>query len=104
MTWTRSRLSGFSRLIEEKIRNPIGGTWSWRDANFRLPSQARNNIFGNYVQIYATALDMARLGWLWLNWGRWQDRQVVSESWSRQATQVASDIIAGSPREEWRYG
>jgi len=31
------RLPGFGRLIEERIRHPIGGTWTWGYSNFELP-------------------------------------------------------------------
>ncbi|WP_394002693.1 serine hydrolase domain-containing protein [Luteimonas sp. WGS1318] len=32
-------------------------------------------------------LDMAKLGYLWLNNGRWEDRQLVPEAWMRAAVQ-----------------
>ncbi len=98
------RLPGFGQLLEEKIRDPIGGTWTWGYTNFDLPPRARIHIFGNYTQIYATAYDMARMGWLWLNWGRWGDRQVVPEAWLREAVRVAPDIRSHAPEEKWTYG
>ena len=98
------RLPGFGRLVEEKIRDPIGGTWTWGYTNFELPPQARIDIFGNYNQIYATAHDMARMGWLWLNRGCWQGQQLVPEAWMQEATQTAPDIRANCPQEQWKYG
>jgi len=47
---------------------------------------------------------MARMGWLWLNWGRWRDRQIVPEAWIREATQTAPDICANCPGEQREYG
>lgn len=32
-------------------------------------------------------LDMAKLGYLWLNNGRWEDRQLIPEAWMRAAAQ-----------------
>jgi len=98
------RLPGFGRLVEEKIRDPIGGTWTWGYTNFELPPQARIAIFGNYNQIYVTAHDMARMGWLWLHRGRWQDEQIVPKAWMREATQTAPGIRANCPEGQWEYG
>ncbi len=96
--------SGFKQLIDEKIRVPIDATWGYYQKNFSLPPQARIPIFGYYTDLLTTALDMARLGWLWCNWGRWNDKQVVPEAWLRQATQTAPDIRANCPQEQWKYG
>ncbi|MEA3335673.1 MAG: serine hydrolase [Chloroflexota bacterium] len=95
---------GFKVLVDEKLRIPIGGTWSYYLANFDLPSQARTNIFGYYDGVSATALDMARLGWLWLNGGRWKDEQVIPEDWLSEAARTAAVIIENCPKEQWNYG
>jgi CubicO group peptidase (beta-lactamase class C family) len=95
---------GLKSLIDKKIRIPIGTAWSYQLKNFKLHSKARINIFGYYDGVSASALDMARLGWLWCNWGRWKDRQLVSEEWMREATRTAPDIIANCPKEQWKYG
>ena len=44
------RLGGCGRLIEEKIRNPIRGTWGYEYSNFKLQPEARLNIFGYSTQ------------------------------------------------------
>jgi len=97
-------LPGFGRLMEEKIRDPIGATWTCRYMNFKHPPEAKLGIFGYYHGISATARDMARLGWLWLNGGRWGETQVIPEDWLRQATQTGPDIKEHCPEEEWKYG
>jgi len=43
-----------------------------------------NSIVGSTFR--CTARDFARLGYLWLNRGRWGSRQLVPESWLRTAT------------------
>ena len=95
---------GLKVLIDEKLRIPIGATWSYYLANFDLHPRARTHIFGYYEGVNASALDMARLGWLWRNWGRWEDVQVIPEVWLREATQTASTIRENCPREQWKYG
>lgn len=96
--------TGFRKLVDEKLRIPIGATWSYRLSNFNLHPKARINIFGYFDGVSATALDMARLGWLWCNWGRWKNRQLVPEEWMREATRTAPEIVANCPKEQWKYG
>ena len=98
------RLAGIGRLIEEKIRDPIGGTWTYRYTDFEHPPGALTNIFGHSPRCDATARDMARMGLLWLHMGQWPGRQVIPADWMRQATRTAPDIRARCPREQWCYG
>jgi len=95
---------GFKTLAESKIGKPIDAEWGYYQANFKLQKSARLNIFGYYDGVKSTALDMARLGWLWCNWGRWGDRQVIPEAWMRESVQTAPDILASCPEEQWCYG
>jgi CubicO group peptidase (beta-lactamase class C family) len=95
---------GLKVLIEEKLAKPIGASWSYYLANFDLHPKARTHIFGYYEGVNAAALDMARLGWLWCNCGRWNGQQVVPESWLREATRTAPMIREHCPREQWQYG
>ena len=95
---------GFRQLVDEKLRLPIGASWDYYLGNFDLHSRARINIFGYYDGVKSSALDMARLGWLWRNWGRWQERQIIPETWLREATRTAPDIRANCAQEQWKYG
>jgi hypothetical protein len=70
---------GLKLLMDKKILTPIGGGWKYEYVNFNLHPKARLNIFGYFDGVKASALDMARLGWLWCNWGRLRDRQLISE-------------------------
>jgi hypothetical protein len=47
--------------------------------------------------------DMAKLGYLWLNDGRWEDRQIVTADWMRAAVQVHSHP-GFSRGQEYGYG
>jgi CubicO group peptidase (beta-lactamase class C family) len=95
---------GFKQLVDVKLRIPINAVWSYYMMNFNLHPKARINIFGCFDGVKANALDMARLGWLWCNRGRWKEKQIVPEYWMREATRTAPDIIANCPKEQWKYG
>lgn len=95
---------GLKQLVDQRLRIPIGASWGYYLMNFDHHPQARIHIFGYYDGVQASALDMARLGWLWLNWGRWEGRQLVPEEWLREATQTAPAIRASCPRDQWKYG
>ena len=95
---------GLRSLIDDRIKQPIGGNWDYYLMNFELQSTARLDIFGYFEGAAINALDMARLGWLWLNWGRWEDQQLVPEAWLREASQTAPDIKANCPETDWQYG
>ncbi len=98
------RLPGIGKLIEERIRNPTGGRWAYRYANFEHPPGALTNIFGHSGRCDASARDMARMGLLWANYGRWGEHQIIPENWMRECVRAAPDILANCPRDEWKYG
>ena len=95
---------GFKQLIEEKFAPKIGVNWSYSLGNFDLHDKARLNIFGYYCNIHTGPLDFARLGWMWCNWGRWEDEQVVPEDWFRESVKTNQFVLANSPKEGWKYG
>ena len=101
-------LPGFKVLIKEKLADKIGAKWDYTYTNpefgDRLQEGARLDIFGYYLQVKSTALDLARIGWLWCNWGNWDGQQVIPEKWLRETSQVAPDILKNCPEEEWMYG
>jgi CubicO group peptidase (beta-lactamase class C family) len=91
-------------LLDQRIGGPIGASFTISRENFDLHAGARIHIFGYANWINATALDMARLGWLWRNWGRWEHKRVIPEAWLREAVKTAPTLLANSPKEEWKYG
>ncbi len=98
------RLPGVGKLIEEKIRNSIGGVWAHHYTDFQHPPGAAKDIFGHSPRCDSSARDMARMGLLWLHFGRWDDQQVIPEDWMRQATKTSPDIVANNPQDKWCYG
>ena len=91
-------------LIEQKIRNPIGGSWSWDYTNFDLPEAARIDIFGNYTQVRANPEDLCRLGWLWCNRGMWDGEQVVPAGWLTDAVVSTDRVVWDEERSKLCYG
>lgn len=98
------RGAGFGTLTEWKVRDPIGGTWSWEYRNFKPPHGAKLGVFGYFTGYEMTPYDMARCGLLWMRYGVWDGAQVVPEEWMRQATRVNADVLANEPEESHRYG
>lgn len=95
---------GFKKLIDEKLAKHIGAKWEYSLSNFKLHEKARLNVFGYYCQVHSNALDLARLGWLWCNWGRWGKSQIIPEAWMRESVRTNPDILANCPEEDRKYG
>ena len=98
------RLPGVGKLIEQKIRNPIGGVWSYRYTDFEHPPGALTSIFGHSPRCDASCRDMARMGLLWLHRGRWGDVQVIPAAWMDEIVATAPDILAHCPADQRKYG
>ncbi len=98
------RGAGFGKLTEWKVRDLIGGSWSWSYGNFELPPEAKLGIFGYFAGYEMSPRDMARCGLLWMHRGSWNGTQVVPAEWIDEATRVNSDILANEPEENHRYG
>lgn len=95
---------GLNALIDRWLREPLRANWGYYVRNFDLHPAARINIFGNYQGVKATALDMARLGWLWCQKGYWNRKRLILTAWMDEATQTAPDIRANCPEDQWKYG
>lgn len=46
-----------------------------------------------FMGVQANCHDMARFGWLYLNKGKWKDRQVVPEQWVADSTKPSQDLF-----------
>jgi|YNPNPStandDraft_1061719.scaffolds.fasta_scaffold01189_6 CubicO group peptidase (beta-lactamase class C family) len=86
-----TKLAGepIEEVFRRRVAEPIGmKNWDWGDFG-EVDGIVVNGGSGNgnrHVQI--SARDMARFGWLMLNRGRWQDKQLIPEWWIREATHV----------------
>jgi CubicO group peptidase (beta-lactamase class C family) len=100
------RLPDCARLLQQKIREPIAGSWDHAYTDFDYPpgAGAKKAIYGRALDVVANARDAARIGHLWLNLGRWKDRQLVPRAYLEEATRTNAEIIAYEAEEAWKYG
>lgn len=91
-------------LYREKIADPIQADFDYRSGSQKMQEHARLEIFGWGTSVRPSLRDHARLGWLWCNFGRWGDRQVIPEAWMREAGKVNRFILENCSENTWRYG
>jgi CubicO group peptidase (beta-lactamase class C family) len=80
-------------VLKREIMDPIGASASWHWEPYknayvtidgtRMPSIPGGGHHGGGM--FINAWDMARFGYLFLNQGKWNGRQLVTESWIAQA-------------------
>jgi CubicO group peptidase (beta-lactamase class C family) len=81
-------------VLKELVMDPVNAsnTWQWHGYRnswvtidgLRMQSVSGGGYWGGGMWI--TARDLARLGYLTLRRGRWQDQQILSERWIEMAT------------------
>lgn len=80
--------------LQEKLWEPLGMEF---DASWSL-DRKKNGLEKTFCCINATARDFAKIGRLYLNKGKWNNQQIVSEDWVAQSTKI--DTTNGS---SWEY-
>ena len=89
------------RAIEEWLAKPLG--MKRFRADFVEYKRQDYTEHRQYV-IYMSAADMARIGMMMANGGRWKDQQIVSEAWVNESTSPYSDVGAGNePMNRYAY-
>jgi CubicO group peptidase (beta-lactamase class C family) len=82
------------RFAQDELLNPLHiGNYDWL-------SDAAGHLFGE-THLKLTARDMAKIGLLYLQHGRWDDKQIVSESFVADSTTKQND---GGPPANAGYG
>jgi len=81
-------------FLTERVTGPIGmGSWYWQ------PEKSVDGIDINNgcTNVHVNTLQLARWGWLFLNEGNWNGKQLISKDWIKMATtvQVPSSIPVG---------
>jgi len=81
-------------VLKTEVMNPIGASSDWRWVPYdnaraevdgkTMPSMSGGTRWGGGLWI--SAEDKARFSLLFLNNGRWRDRQIVAEKWVKAAT------------------
>ncbi|MFZ6024504.1 MAG: serine hydrolase domain-containing protein [Bacteroidota bacterium] len=81
------------QALKQYIMDPIGASNTWRWTGYRnawivLDGQPVQSVSGGGHWgggMFINAWDMARFGWLTLNRGKWNGRQLLSEAWIKQS-------------------
>ncbi len=81
-------------VLKENIMDKIGASTTWRwhgyeNAWAEIDGLKMKSVTGgghSGAGIFISAEDMARFGLLFLNDGKWDDEQIISESWIQKAT------------------
>jgi CubicO group peptidase (beta-lactamase class C family) len=99
-----TRIAGepLDAVLKRRIMDPRGAAprqWKWgvrKEVNLYVNSGSGNA--GGHVQI--SARELARVGHLMLNRGRWDDKQLISATWVEQATkvQVPANLANAHPK------
>jgi CubicO group peptidase (beta-lactamase class C family) len=88
-------------LFKRKIADPIGmnsGMWDWGDFG-KVNGIVVNGGSGNgNKHMKISARELARFGHLFLNKGKWKNRQLISSAWIYQATRA--QVPASLPLED----
>lgn len=90
-------------LFKRRIADPIGmnrAKWDWGDFG-AVDGIVVNGGSGNYNKhIFISARELARLGHLFLNRGKWKGKQLISASWVDAATsaQIPASMPLGHPQ------
>ena len=80
--------------LDEKIMQHIGiQDWDWLAEGEYQGIPIRNGC----TNVIVNAPQLARMGYLFLNMGKWKDKQLISEQWVREATrsQVPDSLPIG---------
>jgi CubicO group peptidase (beta-lactamase class C family) len=81
-------------VLREKIMTPIGAssTWEWhgyRNSDVTIDGKTIKSVSGGGHWgggVWISSRDLARVGYLFLRKGKWQDQQLISERWIALAT------------------
>jgi CubicO group peptidase (beta-lactamase class C family) len=97
-----TRIAGepIEALFKRKIADPIGmnpGKWDWRDFGKVHGIVVNGGSGNNNKHVHISARELARLGHLFLNRGKWKGKQLISRAWVEQATRA--QVPASLPLE-----
>jgi len=83
-----------TEYFQEKLWQPLGMEF---EASWSIDRE-KNGVEKTFCCINAAARDFAKIGRLYLNKGKWNGKQVISENWITNSTKI--DTTFGSP---WNY-
>jgi CubicO group peptidase (beta-lactamase class C family) len=91
MILERSTGTSISSYLQQKIWQRIGMQYN---ATWSLDNKRKNSIEKGFSCLNCTAIDLAKLGRLYLNKGVWDNKQILSQGFIQEATK--RDTVNGS--------
>ena len=96
------------QVLKENIMDPIGASNTWRWHGYEnswvlLDGQMMQSVSGGGHWgggVWINALDHARFGYLFLQDGRWKNKQIISEEWIEMA-RTPTDVHQGYGYMNW---
>ena len=96
------------QVLKENIMDPIGASNTWRWYGYEnswvlLDGQMMQSVSGGGHWgggVWINALDHARFGYLFLQDGRWKNKQIISEEWIEMA-RTPTDVHQGYGYMNW---
>ena len=93
------------QVLKQTIMDPIGASNTWRWTGYRnawivLDGQPVQSVSGGGHWgggMFINAYDMARFGWLTLNRGKWNGKQLLSEEW------IKKSLTPTVPKKDYGY-
>jgi len=103
MAYALTKAAGepLDELFKRRIADPIGmdRRWDWGDFGYVEGMRVNNGSGSHFKGVHTTAQNLARLGLLLLNEGRWNDQQLLSGDWIAEASRphVKADLPMHDP-------
>jgi N-acyl-D-amino-acid deacylase len=90
--------------VEQELARPIG-MQDWRRDLQQKSGDTTRSVHRAYHMWFSTR-DMARLGYLMLRGGRWEDRRIVPADWVRASTRAVTPVARMNPSrmQRGRFG
>lgn len=91
----------YVEYLEEKVWIPLGME---HNASMGLDDK-RHRAAKSYYGLSATALDLAKIGRLYMNGGKWNGQQIVSGEWVAKSItpNIAENHISGRKYKDYQY-
>jgi CubicO group peptidase (beta-lactamase class C family) len=98
------KLTGKSVYVamEEDLALPLGFQ-DWDISKQRYGGNKSKSIHPAY-HIFISTRDMARLGYLMLRKGKWEEKQIIAKDWHKKMIAVSTPAEEVNPRRQFGYG
>jgi CubicO group peptidase (beta-lactamase class C family) len=88
--------------LEEDLALPLGFQ-DWDISKQRYGGNLKKSMHPAY-HIYISTRDMARLGYLMLRKGAWEDKQIIAKDWHRKMISQSTKPEEVGPKKKFGYG